>query len=187
MNRWLHAALAAALVAAGCASAPPTRFHTLLPAPAATSRSATSVPAGWELLPVGIPVQVAQPQLVVRRADDTLAMLEHERWIAPLADELRAAIAERLARAPASASSPRTRIAVDVTRFESAPGRYARIEADWALRPSAGGGDALRCRGVFEQAVGAGLPALSAGHRAAVVELGDAIAATLAAGSCAGR
>jgi uncharacterized lipoprotein YmbA len=186
MNRWLHAALAAALVAAGCASVPPTRFHTLLPAPGATSTSATSVPAGWELLPVGVPVQVAQPQLVVRLADDTLAVLEHERWIAPLADELRAAIAERLARAPATAST-RVRISVDVTRFESAPGRYARIEADWGLRPPTGGGETLRCRGVFDQAVGPGLPALSAGHRAAVAELGDAIAATLAKGGCAGR
>lgn len=176
------------LVAAGCATTPTTRFHTLLPAPAAVvARAVPAQPAqAWELTAVTVPVQVDQPQLVVRMPDDTLAVLEYDRWIAPLGDEIRAALSQRIGSALAAGATPAAagktwRITVDVQRFDSALGRYARVETEWAVRAADGAGAALRCRSVFEQPVGPGVPALAAGHRAAMAQLGDTLAAALKA------
>ena len=177
-------ALAALLVIAACSSPAPPRFHSLMPA-APGVRAAPGVAAAWQLMPVGIPAQVDQPQFVVRRADDTFAVLEQERWIAPLNEEIRAALSEHLtATLGAPGATPAAgrkdwRIAVDVQRFDSTPGRTSLV-AQWALLA---GGDtpALRCRSVHEQTVGAGIPALAAGHRQAVAQLSAAIAVALAA------
>ena len=182
--RRMSSAVAAVLLI-GCSAAPPTRFHTLLDETAAApSRGAR--PLGWVLLPVSVPSRVDQPQLVVSADDGTLAVLERERWIAPLADEIHAALAERLAQAfgPATAAGGRSawRIRVDVKRFDSAPGRYARLDVVWTLHAGdSGGAAALSCRSAFEQAVGLGFPALAAGHRQAVGQLAGAVAATLPA------
>ena len=179
--RRLLAAAACAALAAGCTSAPPTRFHTLLDAPAAPAAPA-GAPLAWELLPVTVPAQVDQPQLVVRAGDGTLALLESERWIAPLADEYRAALAERLTRAlgppggPGGTGGKAWRIRVDVQRFDSLPAAYVREEATWSV---AAGSATLTCHGSLQERVEAGFPALAAGHRKAIERLGDAIAATL--------
>ena len=176
--------LMVALVAA-CGSAAPPRFHTLMPAaPATRSPAAAALPA-WQLLPISIPAQVDQPQFVLRRADDTLAVLEQERWIAPLQDEIRAALTEHLgARLGAPGATPAEgrkdwRIGVDVQRFDSTPGRSTLI-TQWSLLGGAGT-PPLRCRSAFEQPVGTGVAALAGGHRQALERLAGEIAPVLAA------
>ena len=174
------AGLALALTA--CGSAPPTRFHTLLP-PAPASAAAPTAGVAWELLPVAVPAQVDQPQLVLRAGDGTLALLEHERWIAPLADEIRSALLDGLSRRlgpPQPEAAQPWRIRVDVQRFDSGPGAQVRDVVDWAVvgRDAAAG---PHCRSVFAAAVGDGVPALAAGHRAAMTQLADAIAAAVEA------
>ncbi len=173
---------------AGCGSAQPPRYHTLMPAPASTVRPLA--PAGslaWEVLPVVVPAGVDQPQWVVRTVDGSLAVLEQERWIAPLGEEIRAAVADRLTQevgAPAvsAEASKRWRIRIDVHRFDSAPGREARLEATWTLSSDADAAAALRCRGEFVQALAAsGYLALATGHQQAVTRLADAIASELKA------
>ncbi len=183
----LRALLGAALcVLAACGTEPPTRFHSLLAAPSA--RAAAAVPVAvaplWELLPVKVPAQLENPQWVVRLADDTLALLEYDRWIAPLADEMRAAVALRLALAfgptlPAAAPGKPWRIAIELECFDAALGRAVHLEAEWTIRSGDGMVPTLRCRAVFVQPVGAGLPALAAGPRAAAEHLGDAVAVAL--------
>lgn len=170
---------------AACASAPPVHFHSLLPAdgpPRAVQRQATKIE--WQLLPIAIPAQVDRPQLVIRSAaDESLVVLEQERWIAPLADEMHAAIAERLTQrfgVAASDSASSRRIRIDVQRFDSAPGRYAQLAADWFLLTD-GSAPALACRFEARQPVGAGFIELAAGHRRAVAGLADVIADGLAA------
>jgi uncharacterized lipoprotein YmbA len=184
------AAIGVAMLAllAACGSVPPPRYHTLMPAPASTVRS--PAPAGslaWEVLPVAVPAGVDQPQWVVRTVDGSLAVLEQERWIAPLGEEIRAAVADRLTQdvgAPALSpeSRKRWRIRIDVHRFDSAPGREARLEATWTLSSDADAAAALRCRGEFVQALAAGgYLALAKGHQQAVTTLADAIANELKA------
>ena len=184
----------------GCGAAQPPRYHSLMPAASTTARPAVAAGSlGWELLPVAVPAGVDQPQWVVRTVDGSLAVLEQERWIAPLGDEVRAAVSDRLTQvvgAPAASAIPgkRWRIHIDVQRFDSAPGREARIEATWTLASDAEGAAPLRCRGEFVQPLAAsGYLALAKGHQQAAAQLADAIASALkavAAGqaaTCAGR
>ncbi|HWH83787.1 MAG TPA: PqiC family protein [Burkholderiaceae bacterium] len=173
---------------AGCGSVPPPRYHTLMPAAAPAARP--PAPAGslaWEVLPVAVPAGVDQPQWVVRTVDGSLAVLEQERWVAPLGGEIRAAVVERLTQvfgAPAVSADPRSRwrIKIDVHRFDSSPAREARLEATWTLSSDADAAAALRCRGEFVQTLAAsGYPALAQGHQQAVATLADAIGSELRA------
>ena len=173
---------------AGCGTAPQTRLHSLMPAPAATAVAVVVTapePEAWELLSVAVPAQVDQPQWLVRRADDSLVALEFERWVAPLADEIRAAlvlhISTALAAVPLRPSTvgPRWRISVDVTRLDAALGRASRWDATWALQHVGVAQPALRCHGQFEQAAAGGLPALAVAHRTNVAKLGEVLAADL--------
>ena len=173
-----------------CGTEPITRFHSLLPAPAvrATVTAPVAVTPLWELLPLKVPAQLENPQWVVRLADDTIALLEHDRWIAPLAEEMRAAVALRLTAAvppPTSAVVPVIvvdkpwRVLIEVERFDAALGRAVHLEASWLLQPGDAKAPALRCRVAFTQPVAAGMPALGAGQRAVIEALGDAVAVAL--------
>jgi uncharacterized lipoprotein YmbA len=175
------AALAAALAA--CASAP-MHYYTLVPPAGAVPPAATPAPFRFELLPVGIPAQVDQPQMVVRQGGQGVAMLDGRRWIAPLGDEVRGALSADLARdlgtqdvsgLPAG-DKPVLRIKVDLRRFDSVPGQYALVEAAWSVR--APRSDAtLACTSRIQETVGAGFDALVAGHQQALAALATRIAA----------
>ena len=180
--------VAAWLGACGTAQAP--TFHSLMPAATAAGPGISATGSlAWEVLPVTVPAQVDQPQWVVQAVDGSLAVLEQQRWIAPLGAEIGAAVAERLTQvvgAPAAASSvvpgKQWRIRVEVQRFDSTPGRETRLEARWALRSAADGAPTLSCRGEFVQAVaGTGYTALAKGHQQGVAQLGDAIGRALKA------
>ncbi len=183
------AAVGLAALLAACGSVPPPRFHTLMPAPTATTTS-TIAPAGpvaWEVLSISIPAQVDLPQWVVRTADGSLAVLEQERWIAPLGDEIRAAVVDRLTQTLGAPAAPTGagkvwRVRIDVQRFDSAPGNEVRIEATWTLSSSGEASPPMRCHGEFAQPVtGGGYPALAIGHQQGVSRLADRVSRALRA------
>lgn len=171
------------VVLAACSTGKlPERFHTLLPAHADAAPAST--PVYVDMLPVSVPPQVDHAQWVVRQADDSLLLLEQDRWAAPLQDELRGAIVERLTshwgavdvRGVASPQAAVWRIRVDVQRFESIPNREARIEAVWSIASSAKSSDGQTCRSVLREDVsGSDVAALAAAHRKAVARLADEI------------
>jgi uncharacterized lipoprotein YmbA len=176
-----------ALVAA-CSSVPPPRYHTLVPASAPSAHATASTASlAWEVLPVAVPAAVDQPQWVVRTVDGSLAVLEQERWIGPLGEEVRAAVADRLTQdvgAAAVSAEPRKRwrIRIDVSRLDSAPGREARLEASWTLTSGDEAAAALRCHGKFVQTLAeSGYLALASGHQQAVAQLADVIGSQLKA------
>ncbi len=167
------------------------RLHTLMPAEIAPHRNdaaAGGAPIAIVLEPLRLPAQVDQPQWLVRLPDDSLAMLEQERWASPLRDEMREALLQELdargvveARGPAGSPPGRARVAIDVRRFESLPGREARIEGAWTILPGRPGSEPVRCDWLLREAATPGMPALAAAHRRAVVRLADAIADAVAA------
>ena len=198
--RLLPASLLACLLVA-CAAAPPVRFHSLLPLDA-SERDATAG-AGFvvTLAPVSVPPQVDQPQWLLRAGDGTLMLLEQERWASPLRSELRAALLDRWvsrwggaeslpapqtgAASAASAATPAAfagwRVVVDVTRFESLPGREVRLDSRWSARAGQAGISVVNCRSLIRESVGEGTLALADGHRRAVTRLADDMARQLAA------
>jgi len=167
---------------AACAQPAPTRFHTLLPDWQAGAAPHAAAP-GWSLVELRVPVQVDRPQLVLLAGDGTLAVVERERWLAPLGDELRAALEQDLQRAlgPADAGPPAERweIDVEVRRFESVLGAEARLEAQWTLARGGAAGEGPVCRLRVAEPAPGDVPALAAAHRAALARLADAIAASL--------
>ena len=186
----LALALLAAALLAGCAASKPERFHSLLAselAPPAVAAGGTAIVV--DMLPVSAPPLVDQPQWVLRAADDSLQVLEQERWAAPLRDELRTALLERLvarwgaldARSLPLAGPNVWQLRVDVQRFESLPGREARIESIWSVLPPRNAA-ALSCRSTLRESVAdAGVPALAAAHRRGVARLADEIGKRLVA------
>ena len=152
------------------------------------ARPAASRPAAgavFVLEPVRLPIQVDQPQWVVRLPDDSVAVLEQERWTTALRDEFQAALLEELiaghgmidARTQPSPSPSPWRIAVDVRRFESLPGREARIEGSWTIQGSSNGRSAgSRCEWLLREPAPGPLAELAPAHRRAIARLADAIA-----------
>jgi uncharacterized protein len=192
----MRCALAASLLALGaCASAPPpVHLHSLMPvelAPAAAGGASAATPASIPVVlePIRIPAQVDQPQWLVRLPDDSLAVLEEERWASPLRDELREALLEALAvgygaveaRHLGAASGAPVRITLDVRRFESLPGREARGEGSWSLTSAGGRVPALQCNWLIRESAPGPASALAAAHRRAVARLGAAIGTALVA------
>ncbi|MFI4931812.1 MAG: membrane integrity-associated transporter subunit PqiC [Burkholderiales bacterium] len=187
---WL---LAGALSA--CGSPPPTHFHSLVATPASTGNAAHVAPASdvrFEVLPVAVPAQVDVPQFVVRLSDGSMAVLEQERWIAPLGDEIRTAVALRVGQALADA--PRSNhaasagvwgIGLEVQRFDSVMGRAVGVQLQWSLQPASGAA-VLRCQARYEEPVGTGASALAAGYRAVFERLGDAIGRALQVAAAGG-
>src|SRR6185312_9394676 len=169
MNRlrpWMP--LAAVLGLAGCASAPLHYYTLMTPAGSTVGGAAAPAPYPFELLPVGVPAQVDVPQLVVREGGQGVQPLDGQRWIAPLGDEVRGAVAADLARA------------LGVADMSGLPGNDALIDAAWSLRLTGGSGgqDALACSSRISEPVAAGYDALVAGHQQALAALADRIAAT---------
>ena len=67
---------------------------------------------------------------------------------------------------------------LDVRRFDSTPGQYALIEADWNVARR-DGAQHLSCSSRVSQTVEPGYAALALGHQRAVAMIADAIAAAV--------
>jgi uncharacterized lipoprotein YmbA len=180
------------LLLAGCASAP-IHYYTLVAASPEASAPAPAAPVlQFELSRVGVPAQVDLPQLVVREGGQRVAVLDGDRWIAPLGDEVRAALAMDLARdlagqdvtGLAAHGKGVLRITVDLRRFDSLPGAYAFLEAAWTVRiPNGSNGSTgearnavIECTTSISEPVGPGLDALVLGHQRALARLAASIA-----------
>jgi uncharacterized lipoprotein YmbA len=177
---------ALALVLAGCGSAPPLHYYTLVAPVAEAPPGGPPASFEFELLPVGVPAEADRPQLLVRQGAQGILVLDGERWAAPLADEVRAALSADLSREmnardasglPAG-GMPRLRVKLDLRRFDSLPGSYALLDASWAVHALQGGAS-VSCRSVIRQSVAAGYDALVQGHQKALRRLAAEIAATM--------
>jgi uncharacterized lipoprotein YmbA len=188
------ACIAAAALLSACASAPPDRFYTL----GGSAPAAAAVPPAQtvyiELLAVTVPAQVRRKQLVVATGPGQVDMLEHHRWIGPLADEIQQALSLEVStrlgaidvdKTPYPDGAAPWRISTNVQRFESVPGAYALLDATWSVR-RVGSEAVLTCRSVLREPVGQGYEALVAGHKAALARLAEAMAAAVRKGAPAG-
>lgn len=186
---WL--ACLAAMALAACASAP-LHYYTLVApgtADVAAQQAGEDAALPFAVLPVSVPAQVDQPQLVVRDGAQRVLLLNGERWIAPLADELRSALAADLARELGSqnttglpdSGAPGLRIKLEVQQFDSWPGSYALLAGTWSVRVVHGKGpnaasQALTCASSVRVPVGAGYAALVQGHQRAIAMLAAKVA-----------
>jgi uncharacterized lipoprotein YmbA len=194
--RALKLALLATMLA-GCSASPPVHYYTLL-APdvtrgqAAPTRQNATPPFLLEILPVTVPPQADQPQIMMRERDGALTAYYSDRWAAPLADEIRGALSYHLVRRlgvpdvqslNASATAPVWRVQVDVQRFDAAAGAAAVLDATWRIRPANLKGGTLLCRSVVQIPLGGMAPAQAvAAQQQATADLAATIASGIESG-----
>ena len=180
-----------AVIAAGAVACGPTansRFYTL--DSTATASGAPPVHHAIAVGPVSIPPSVDRPQLVVQVAPNQVSVDEFHRWAAPLDDGIARAVAgdlavllgtSEVAVAPVTGFVPTHRVTIEVQRFDSVPGESVLVEAQWAVRPMAGG--AMRSgRTVARETVqGKTFDAVAAAHSRALAKVSADIAAAIRA------
>ncbi|MFJ5505245.1 membrane integrity-associated transporter subunit PqiC [Pectobacterium carotovorum] len=176
-------------------SSPPVRYHTLLaPAsPVATvspmAKTTRAAPFFIDVLPVGVPAQIDTSQLVIRQGDSGAVVLDNDRWLSPLSEEIRTALSADLTQRlntqdvsglARSADTPVVRIHLQVRRFDSWPGQSVTFDADWSL--SAVGEENARarllCRSQFAEQAAGGDTAMLHAQQQVITRLAEQIAAT---------
>ena len=197
MPRFLPTLAALALLGACAAPAAPD-YYTLVPQAGAPVEPLAGRPraALVDIAPVAVPAQVDMPQLVVRTGQGEVTPLNGARWVGPLADEIRAALAARVSARlglPAvqglrpDAGSQALRVQVEVQRFDSGPGPEAALDAVWRVRAAAPGTpSAPVCHSRLRAPAVGGTAELVDAHQRNLAALGDAIAAAALAAD-AGR
>jgi uncharacterized lipoprotein YmbA len=174
---------ALAALTAGCASTPPSHFYTLsATAPPATATSSLVVVVG----PVSVPDVIDRPQIVVSTGANELQLDEFNRWASPLQDNLSRVVAENLVsilgtprvtlfpQAPGAAAE--YRVAIEVYRFDSAPGKSTALDAVWTVRRVRDGKAESGRISARETVLGNSYDALAAAHSRAVARLSQDIA-----------
>ena len=164
-----------ALLAAGCASVPETRFYTLSvpfePSEAEGSLQRSPTPVYIEVLPVTVPERLARPQLVVRSRgsgqETQLLLLEQARWSSHFNDELRDAFAAGIAdqtgainetrgsrQAAHTPGWPVYRIAIELGQFDAIVGDRVQARFGWTITRSTDGRSAACYAAISEPASG---------------------------------
>lgn len=185
------APLALAALLAACASGPRVQFHTLLAPADAVPRPAGPAPFAFRIdPPVRVPAQVDQPQLVLRGPQGRVLVQEYERWVAPVADEWRDALAQRIARrtgavdgsrVPAPPGLPRFALRLELQRFEATPGERVRQQAAWSVTRPESTGAVMSCVTEVSLPAPADVAGMVAAQREAAAQVADAIAQALGA------
>ena len=180
-----------AAIAAGC-STQPSHFYTLNPAAKASAAPAgTSPNLAVVVGPVSIPAVVDLPQMVVSSGSNQVTIDEYNRWASPLQNNISSVVAENLV---VILGTPRVslfqqslnadadyRVAIEVQRFESAPGDAATLNAIWIVRRTKDG-KAVTGRTTVRQAVeDKSYGALAAAHSQALSRMSEDIAEVIRA------
>ncbi|MDD2659408.1 MAG: PqiC family protein [Methylococcales bacterium] len=128
-----------------CSSTPPTHFYTL------ESQSQTpvaSVTASTKKLLIGIgpltlPALLDRSQIVTRTENNGIQLAEFDQWAAPLKDNVITVLSKNVAALQPNAivraypwsayGNVDYRVIIDVSRFDTQPGKSANLEASWTV------------------------------------------------------
>ncbi len=179
------ACVAAALLLAGCASDPVTRYYLLAPAAQPQAGAAKGEGPSVVVREVQLPQYLERTQIVTRGSDHRVLMADYDLWAGDLRQDMTRVLAENLSRLLGSdrvVAAPHTlrqppdvRVEVEVQRFERVAGGTVELAARWRLTR---GSDGALLAG---QAVAlAGAPLANDANYEAVVASMSAVYAELA-------
>lgn len=141
------AALAAALLAAGCASATATRHNTLVPL-AQTAPPGVISERSLGVGPVRLPPYLRPASLVRRTSAYRVAYSDVDVWADPLEESVTEVVAENLARLTGAhrvgrhpwrpSDAPERQLVLDIRAFELAQDGQAELAVRWELRDAHG-------------------------------------------------
>jgi uncharacterized lipoprotein YmbA len=139
------------LLLAGCVTRQQDRFYVLDPQPAAVAESRSQFDRQVELR-VTVPSLVDRGEMVVATPSG-VAVMDHERWAAPLADLVAASLSaglERrrsdvvvLTRSANNAGIPTVRVTVEIDRVTARMGDHLSIETHWRVSDARTGKEKL--------------------------------------------
>ena len=186
--------LACAVALAGCAASN-SQYYSLQTVSDSRPKAVNSIADALNVQSVSIPAQVDRPQLVLAgRTDGAVSVMNDSLWVAPLADEIRLAVASRLGQqlgvpdvngTGAPANLPLWGVKLDIQRFEAMYGKYVQVQTSWRLsrRPETkGDGLPIVCRANVQVPAVGGVDATVRAYQQALVQVADMIAAQVAAG-----
>jgi uncharacterized protein len=173
---------------AGCTSAR-VRYYTLAASPDKTlAPSAIAIPIDVRV--VHTPPQLIGSELMIRTGPTELTLLENERWVSPVKDEisnaLRLELQRRLSRTSRLDSSvSKVTLEIDIQQLEAEFGQYARLEASWSATISIAGQrstdlGAASCTFQANEKIRATYAGMVNGYQREIAALADAIVAVVA-------
>ena len=126
-----------------CAT-PPTQFYQL---EATSPPLVTSTTTAKKMLigigPLSLPALVDRKQIVTRGANNAIQLAEFHQWATPLQDNVLNVLSKNIAAQQTNAivrSYPWSvygemdyRVIIDISRFDSQPGKSANLEASWVI------------------------------------------------------
>jgi uncharacterized lipoprotein YmbA len=183
--------LCAVLLADGCATRQRDHFYVLDAQPAGAGQSRAAF-AQQVALRVTVPSLVDRNEMVLT-TQDGVAILDHERWAAPLADLTTTTLSQDIeqrradvlvsARGGDQAKLPVIRIAVDIDQVGARLGNQVSIEAHWRLTDTRTGAVSVG-RDVFAaQLHSDSYAAVAVGLSSCVALLADRLVAELSPGA----
>jgi uncharacterized lipoprotein YmbA len=172
-------------VGVGCSSAP-VRYYTLTPTPDKALPAKTTLAVDVRV--VHTPPQLKRSQLMVRTGPTEVTLLENERWVSPLNDEIRDALRLELQRREGRLTALRAAYAkltidIDVQHFEAELGKHALLEVSWSATLFAPGAHSAggRATSTFraDEKIHTGYAGLVEGYQREIAALAEAIVAVL--------
>jgi uncharacterized lipoprotein YmbA len=129
------------LLLAGCVTRQRDRFYVLDPQPAAAAESRSQFDR-QVTLSVTVPSLVDRGEMVIA-APNGVAVMDHERWAAPLADLVTATLSQDIERrrsdvvvlpkTAGNAAMPVLRVTVEIDRMTARLGDHLSIETHWRV------------------------------------------------------
>ena len=134
-----------ALLLAGCAGTPQSRFYTLTPMaqPQADKPTAAARTVAVNIAPVEIPDYLKRLQIVTRDGRNELKLAEFDRWAGSLSENIAVVLAENLSlligseqvfvHPRAQTADPDYTLAVRVLQLDCMPGDKVQLKAQWTV------------------------------------------------------
>jgi uncharacterized lipoprotein YmbA len=189
----LCAAAAFAMLLASCAITP-DHFYALSVLPDTARRPAGTL-STHVVLNVTIPPLVDRRELVLEDSDGRILILEHERWAAPFAEQVSAALARDIEQRRGDvvvadrgfdrAGQTPVRIRVDVVRMSAERNGRATLEAHWRIVDPTAKIDEIGGDTFSAPLAGSGYSAVAQAYSACLAALADRLVAKLPAAPAA--
>lgn len=185
----------ATLLLAACGGAVPIRFYTLaseVPTSVSQPQTEAAQQRYIDVQPLSVPERLMRSQLVLRRSETEVTLLEQQRWASPFPIELREALATRIAAKLGAIDISQTRqlvgksaqrIKIAFIQLEAMPDRHIDAVFSWAVNGGEGG-VSLNCQAQIHEPVGAGVAALVEGMRRVTMQAAEKISDAILTGHC---
>ncbi len=150
----------------------------------------------YQLASISVPESLDVETLIVRQPNNSLMVLSHDKWVAPLGqvllNALSATLTESLGSPPmssnmlsatqSSSQGSTAKIFLDLQQFEMQPAKQASIGALWQIDTPGKQGQSITCYSTLSRTVAPGVEPLVNAQQLNVQQLGQQIAAALKTG-----